>query len=212
MITIKHKDTGEVLFQDDQAASHCDLELDNANLHGADLSGLDLSGISAQNCNLTESLCRATKFNGANLTGASLMHSDCEDAQFVGTHLNDCHMEHSNFTNANFEKAQVRHCRANECQFESANLNHSDCSFSEMRSELRHVSFQYANLFGVDFTKADMSFADLRNSNMDSAKINGTTFYRCKMENCVTACGQLYRSKKNSVPERKWWQIWKPVA
>lgn len=212
MITIKHKDTGEVLFQDETASSFQGIDLDNLNLHGADLSGLDLSCASIRNGNLTEAVCRGTNFNGAMLTGAALMDCDCEEATFVGAQLNDCHLENTNFTHANLEKSHMRHCRANGCQFESANLNHCDCSFAEMRAELRHVSLQYANLFGVDFTKADLSFTDLRNSNMDSAKINGTTFYHCKMENCVTASGQVYRTRKNVEPERKWWQIWKPVA
>ncbi len=39
MITIKHKETGAILYQDPDAQFPRDLVLDNINLHGADMSG-----------------------------------------------------------------------------------------------------------------------------------------------------------------------------
>jgi hypothetical protein len=109
--TIKHRDTGAVLWESEQQDLRAALieavgkraDLTDANLTGAYLRDADLRG-----AKLTGAYLRGADLRGADLRGACLTDADLTDANLTGACLTGAYPRGANLTDANLGGADLR--------------------------------------------------------------------------------------------------------
>jgi uncharacterized protein YjbI with pentapeptide repeats len=143
VIEIRHRTTGVVLHRlETETLARADLT--GINLCDADLAGLDLRGTI-----LTGSVCRFTRWRGANLShadlrGAYLADSDFRGADLSGALLFSDSLDTADLTGANLSGANLTGAYCAEAKFVGANLS--------------YANLQSAYLGDADLTGARLAF------------------------------------------------------
>ena len=115
-IEIRHRWTGNVLFEyssdDNTIAETLRKAVDSdADLRGADLSGADLRGADLRDAYLRGANLRGADLRDANLRGADLSGADLRDAYLRGANLRDADLYGADLRGANLRGANL--CDAN---------------------------------------------------------------------------------------------------
>jgi uncharacterized protein YjbI with pentapeptide repeats len=125
VIEIRHRTTGEVLHRlAAEALARADLtgiNLCNANLEGMDLRGTVLTG----------SVCRFTRWRGADLSGADLRGAYLADSDLQGANLSaallfSVSLDTADLTGANLSGANLSGAYCAEAKFVRANLSYAN--------------------------------------------------------------------------------------
>jgi uncharacterized protein YjbI with pentapeptide repeats len=121
VIEIRHRTTGEVLHR---LATDT---LVGADLTGIDLCNADLSGMDLSGAGLTGSVCRFTRWRGANLSHADLQGAYLADSDFQGASLSaavlcSVSLDTADLTGANLSGANLTGAYCAEAKFVGANL------------------------------------------------------------------------------------------
>ena len=72
--------------------------------------------------------------------------------------------------------------------------------------------FKKANLYGVDFTGADLSRADLREADMTGAKIARADFTYAKLQGSIGTNGKPWGFTSKKEQKKPWWKVWRPPS
>ncbi len=125
---------------------------------------------------------RGLKYAGANLSYAKLPGADLSHAQ-----LPDVSMWGADLADANLESAQLKNFKAGYANLSHANLQNANLSQDtysathynhEGNRALRNVNFTRANLTSADLSKANCYAADFTGATLTSANIAGADFTR----------------------------------
>ena len=126
MIRIKHRYTGETLYEGDHPDVRSAVEA--AVMSGADLRGADLRG---------------ANLRGANLRGADLYGADLEEANLEGADLRGADLEGANLKQANLRQANLRGADLYGADLRQADLYGAD---------LEGANLEGADLYGADLS------------------------------------------------------------
>ncbi|PRY40836.1 pentapeptide repeat protein [Spirosoma oryzae] len=117
-IQIKHRYTGDVLFEHSAEDNNLILTIregirQNANLRGANLSGANLSGANLSGANLSgadlsDADLSGADLSGANLSGADLSDADLSGADLSGADLSDADLRGADLSDADLSGADLR--------------------------------------------------------------------------------------------------------
>jgi uncharacterized protein YjbI with pentapeptide repeats len=104
MIAIKHRVTGDVLWQGTDLE---DANLQGANLQGANLRGANLRGANLERANLERANLQDANLQGTNLQGTNLRDASLRDASLRDANLRDANLRGTNLEGTNLEVANL---------------------------------------------------------------------------------------------------------
>lgn len=122
-------------------------------------------------------------FRQANFTGATLKELRAYDCDFEEAVFESAVMDKVIFKHCNMQKTNMRNASMYEASIHTSDLSHSDLSYADLRksrftvdyhaafASLLNAKIHYAqmsslNLYAVDFTGSDLSFASLAGSSL----------------------------------------------
>ena len=173
-------------------------------------NGADLSGVDFSNQNLT-----GIDFTGANLSGANLSGVTANGVQFVKASLYDANLSKGNFLGANFTGAGLGGVNLTGAILAESTLTNlvesmtSDFTYTNSKNQsitkpantyidlrgnqtLAGVSFDGANMVGINLSGANLSWAifalaNLTNSTIAGANVSNATFLSANLTgtNCT---------------------------
>lgn len=146
---IKHKLTGQLLYQ----------PVEGAWLRGADLTGVALSQAGLAHQDLTAARLCGVDLSGADLRFASLADADLEGVRLVGADLYKCDLSGANLRQADLSGVDLRCSRLSGADLTGASLR---------QAELRWATLAEACLNDTDLTAAVLDNAILHGVGYDS--------------------------------------------
>src|SRR5439155_13949209 len=143
VIEIRHKETGAILHQmEGNTLQRADLT--GLNLCEADLTGMDLAGTI-----LAGTVCRGTRFQGANLDHADLRGAYMAQADFRGANLSGALLFSDSLDTADLTGANLTGANLTGAYMAEAKL---------VRANLCYANLQSTYLAGTDLTGAQLAF------------------------------------------------------
>jgi uncharacterized protein YjbI with pentapeptide repeats len=137
---------------------------------GKNMSGRSFIGEDLRNANL-----KGTNFSGADLSKADLTGADLSGANLKGANLTAAILKSANLSGANMKATLL--CDAN---LSNANLTNAALNFAKTTHQNR-LSGGYQKLRCVNFSKADLTDAKLKNSRLDCADFSEANLTRVSL-------------------------------
>ncbi len=185
--TIRHRETGEILFRGDFGSTESMLSA--AASHGASLAGADLP----------QSKLAGTELEGIRLSGANLVESDFSMADLSRAKLDD-----ADLARADLSRATLRHADLSTANLAGANLTAADLAKASLTGAfLTGANLYRANLAAADLTGADLARANLAESNLDKANLTGADLFGANLSGV-----DLQRTTKDRGAEKAESQKW----
>lgn len=148
----------------------------NAEFNGCDFSYCDLT-----KAEFNRAVFRNCNFSKANLTGADLNRATFRDCNFQKTifddNIKDAVVYNCDFSDTDFSSNDFSGADFNECNFAGRDFRDADFSSADLyKSNFSDCDLQGALLYNVralsvDFSRADLSGADLMRANLEDAKL-----------------------------------------
>ncbi len=181
-----------------------DARFDGADLSGADFSDADLSYAILDDASAICSGTRCASFDGANLRFSHATDADFSGASFVPTstptNLHSATLDRSNFSDASFDHTIMRYSSMRGGTFDGATFCDVDMSSissactPDIHSTDPNPPELCASYVGADFNPAgacpnsDLSFADLREANLQKANFVGVNLRSAQLWNVDASC------------------------
>jgi uncharacterized protein YjbI with pentapeptide repeats len=169
----------------------------NADLSSADLSGCLLDGADFQGANLSKAnvygaMGTHVNFSEANLTKLRASEGcDFSEGRFVKARGLESMWQDANLTGADFSFSQMEGADFTGASLERANFYAANMKFSRFRkTNLREAALVQMNLFEGSLEKADLTAADLRDSNF-----YGSEFLEAVVEDALLDGANLKMTK-----------------
>ncbi|PWK53308.1 pentapeptide repeat-containing protein [Pleionea mediterranea] len=168
---------------------------DNANisinLTGADFSNKDLSGFDFTEANL--SYCNFSKadLEGANFISANLQHALFNFANLGGANFIATEMAHADLTlaivkGAKFLTAQLAHCNFSYVDFTGHSLQGMDFRRAKLSGAvLRNQTLKSMNFAEADLSQCDLTEATLEDANLQGANLTGANLTECSLHGAL---------------------------
>lgn len=147
------------------------LDLEGINFRKTELSGIDLRGANLKGARLPSA--SKLQLDGADLSGAYIAR--LTDSSLKGVRLDGatrCNLLRCDLSDASLVGANIESC--SETDFQGANLNEAIWSFL--------IRLQDNNFNGASMRNVRFNYADLSGSSLRGTDLQGTTFYKAKLE------------------------------
>jgi uncharacterized protein YjbI with pentapeptide repeats len=154
-------------------------DLSNSNLFGVDFNNTDLSKTNFNKANLNCVNFHRSELRETNLSGANLYKADLSDAYLLGANL-----QQANLNSANLDGAYLREANLNYAILKAARITQKTIIEQKWRTvweilnqedidrNFRHLDLSKIYFVGVNFEAANLSYADLRASNLCGADLS----------------------------------------
>jgi hypothetical protein len=120
---------------------------------------------------------RKSDLRGANLVGAKLLRLDFQGSNFENSCLSGVSFYGSDMRNCNFQNADLTGAKM------SGTMNGANFTGACLKkSQLRGSTLSNGNYLNTDFSGADLSYVDLRGSNLSKAKLDDVVFEYTKFD------------------------------
>ena len=198
--------------------AHAQLEgarLARARLEDADLGGAALDGASLSQAVLTGAELYSVSLRKADLTGANLYRATFQKAELEGACFRDAKLLEARFLEVKLPEVDLRGADLTRVTFVRCNLGGLDVSGANLEdatfvaTTARGTIFVNARLVGMrvveeccfaeaDFKGADLSRANLRDTDIARADFSGATLHKADLSGADLTEARFYRARARS--------------
>lgn len=162
--------------------------LEGANLAGADLRHIDFTNTNLITADLTGIKGQFAVFTGAKLIGAKFTNAELYKTDFAHAQLLAADMSNAEILSSNFEHSKLPHSKFINAKVEHTNFIDADLRYVVFKecflwcnnmtsAKLENADFSSADIFGVNFSKANLSQAMFNvRTRFDRAEVNREQF------------------------------------
>ena len=168
---------------------------------GCDLRGINLSNIDVASSGATldfdHSILAKAVFEKSVLKAsfkcANLVECNFQDTKFIGSScFNQADLREANFSNSNIKSVSFTNCILKGATFNGATLDGSNFFKADMteaslvRTQLKSVCLDYAELVGANMAEANLTTATLKHANLSRANFRGASLAKANLShsNC----------------------------
>ncbi len=199
--------TGATLAGLNLRAANCrGTDLTNADLSEAQLTGADLSQAILQDADLTsadlrQANLRSIRAKDADFSEADLSEADLQDAALTEADLSDTRLHRANLSRASLIEASLTNAWGRNVQAQDAKmqgLKAAGANFCEgqfQRIAGKESVWEECELYGADFSQADLTAAEFSLAYLGWAKFNATELTEAVFDEACLVHAQIVRTK-----------------
>jgi uncharacterized protein YjbI with pentapeptide repeats len=164
------------------------VDLSEADLYGATLSGALLIRADLSRAALYEANLKSADLNRAKLSGAKLNAADLREAKLRGADLREAELSEADLSEADLNGAFLWGADLFQASLTGARLRIANL----FQTDLRSADFRGADLNGADLTRANLTEADLSGADLTDAYLEAATLLRTNIDQAKVSGSSIY--------------------